>query len=51
MNWDAVGAYIRQLSLEHDPWGIDPIVPEMDELVSNQGVQQFLASNKRDWRQ
>jgi len=44
------GAYVRQLSLEHDPYGVEGIETVMDELLSNQGVRQVITSIKPDWR-
>ena len=44
------GAYVRQLSLEHDPHGVEGIASVMDELLSSDGVQQVLLSIKPDWR-
>ena len=44
------GAYVRQLSLEHDPHGVEGIATAVDELLSNQGVRQVITSIKPDWR-
>jgi hypothetical protein len=44
------GAYIRQLSLGHDPEGFDSIARVVDEIISAPGIREFLESNQPDWR-
>ena len=44
------GAYIRQLSVAHDPAGTEGMARIIDEILSSAGVCQFLDCNRPDWR-
>jgi len=44
------GAYVRQLSIDHDPEGFNGLSRIIDELVAAPGVQEYLQINKPDWR-
>jgi len=44
------GAYIRQLSVEHDPREFEGSVRMLDEILRNRGVQEWLERNEPDWR-
>jgi len=44
------GAYIRQLSVEHDPLEFEGTTRVLDEILVNRGVREWLESNEPDWR-
>ena len=44
------GAYIRQLSLEHDPQDFEGSQRVLDEILRNPGVREWLEENEPDWR-
>lgn len=44
------GAYIRQLSVEHDPHGFAGSARLLDDIVRNRGVQEWLDKSDMDWR-
>lgn len=44
------GAYIRQLTYEHDPEQFAGGVRMLDQLVQLRGVREWLRDNEPDWR-
>jgi hypothetical protein len=44
------GAYIRQLTIEHDPLGFDSSALVVDDLLRHPGVREWLNKNDPDWR-
>ena len=44
------GAYVRQLSVEHDPMEFEGATRVIDEILVNRGVQEWLERNEPDWR-
>ena len=44
------GAYIRQLSVEHDPQKFEGSQRMLDEILLNPGVREWLEKNEPDWR-
>jgi hypothetical protein len=44
------GAYVRQLTIEHDPLGFDSSALVVDDLVRHPGVREWLDKNEPDWR-
>lgn len=44
------GAYIRQLSTDHDPLDFAGSARSIDEFLANRGVQEWLDSTTPDWR-
>ncbi len=44
------GAYIRQLSLEHDPQNFEGSQRVLDDILRNPGVREWLEENEPDWR-
>ena len=44
------GAYIRQLSVEHDPQKFEGSQRMLDEILLNPGVREWLEENEPDWR-
>jgi hypothetical protein len=44
------GAYIRQLSVEHDPLEFQGSARVIDEILVNPGAREFLEKNEPDWR-
>lgn len=44
------GAYVRQLSVRHDPLEFKGIARIVDEVLSQPGVREWLARNQPDWR-
>jgi hypothetical protein len=44
------GAYIRQLSVEHDPLEFEGSARIMDEILVNRGAREWLEFNTPDWR-
>lgn len=44
------GAFIRQLSVEHDPDEFAGSARVLDEMLANKGVREWLARNAPDWR-
>jgi len=44
------GAYIRQLSVEHDPLEFEGSTRVLDEMLMNLGVREWLKKNEPDWR-
>ena len=43
------GAYIRQLSLDHDPLGFEGSARIIDEILLNRGAREWLEKNTPDW--
>jgi len=44
------GAYVRQLVMAHDPEEFLGTVRVLDEVLVHRGVQEWLETNKPDWR-
>ncbi|MCP5090570.1 MAG: hypothetical protein GY949_06590 [Gammaproteobacteria bacterium] len=44
------GAYVRQLSVDHDPTEFQDSARVIDEILVNRGAQEWLATNEPDWR-
>lgn len=44
------GAYLRQLTLSHDPEEFAGSARIIDELVANPGVRQYIERSSLDWR-
>ncbi len=44
------GAYVRQLTLGHDPDEFRGTIQVVDELLANPGVRDYLRQNEMDWR-
>ncbi len=44
------GAFIRQMSVEHDPEGFAGSARVLDEILANRGVREWLSTNSPDWR-
>jgi len=44
------GAYIRHLSLRHDPEAFAGSERMLDEMLRNRGVREWLEKNNPDWR-
>jgi len=44
------GAYIRHLSLQHDPEAFAGSIRMLDEVLQHRGVREWLESNNPDWR-
>ena len=44
------GGYIRQLSMKHDPLEFEGTARMLDEILLNQGAQDWLDENEPDWR-
>ena len=44
------GGYIRQLSVEHDPLEFEGSARMLDEILLNQGAQDWLDESEPDWR-
>lgn len=44
------GAYIRQISVEHDPLEFEGTARVLDEILVNEGVRDWLEENEPDWR-
>jgi hypothetical protein len=44
------GAYIRQMSVDHDPGGFDGMAKLVDSIVVSPGVREWLAKQDLDWR-
>lgn len=44
------GAYIRHLSVDHDPEEFAGSVRVLDEILENRGVREWLESHTPDWR-
>lgn len=44
------GAYVRQLSVEHDPLEFEGSARVIDELLVNRGAREWLEANEPDWR-
>jgi hypothetical protein len=44
------GAYIRHLSLEHDPDEFAGSIRVLDEILQYRGVREWLETNDPDWR-
>jgi len=43
-------AYIRHLSVEHDPLEFQGSMNVLDEILLHRGVQEWLEKNEPDWR-
>lgn len=46
----AQGAYVRQLSVKHDPREFEGIARVIDEILVNRGAREWLENNEPDWR-
>ena len=46
----AQGAYVRQLSVEHDPRSFEGIGRVIDEILVNRGAREWLENSDPDWR-
>jgi hypothetical protein len=44
------GAYIRELSLEHDPLKFEGTARVIDAVLVNRGAREWLEDNEPDWR-
>ena len=44
------GAYIRELSLDHDPLDFESSALVIDEILINRGARERLEMNTPDWR-
>ncbi len=44
------GAYVRQLTLTHDPDEFSGTASVIDELLANPGIRQFVRGQSHDWR-
>ena len=44
------GSFIRQLSIEHDPHGVQGMTQMVDDILTSPGVREFLATYNPDWR-
>jgi len=44
------GAYIRQMSVDHDPGGFDGMAKLVDSIVVSPGVREWLVKQDLDWR-
>jgi len=44
------GAYIRHLSIEHDPTDFEGSARVLDEILLNRGVREWLQKAEPDWR-
>ena len=44
------GAYIRQLSVDHDPLNFEGSARVIDEILINRGAREWLEMNTPDWR-
>lgn len=44
------GAYIRHLSVEHDPHDFEGSARLLDDILGNRGVQEWLDESDLDWR-
>jgi hypothetical protein len=44
------GAYVRQLSMAHDPGGFEGSARVIDEVLANRGAREWLETNEPDWR-
>jgi len=44
------GAYIRQLSLRHDPHGSEGLGGVIDAILVNPGAREWLERSETDWR-
>jgi hypothetical protein len=46
----AQGAYIRQISVNHDPRHVEGLADVIDSMLVNRGVQEWLKESRPDWR-
>ncbi len=46
----AQGAYVRQLSVEHDPRSFEGIGRVIDEILVNRGAREWLKNTEPNWR-
>ena len=46
----AQAAYVRQLSVEHDPRAFEGIAHVIDEILVNRGAREWLENSEPDWR-
>ncbi len=46
----AQGAYVRQLSVEHDPRSFECIGRVIDEILVNRGAREWLKNTEPNWR-
>ena len=44
------GAYVRQLSVDHDPLGFQGQERMLESILVNPGVREWLDNNEMDWR-
>jgi len=44
------GAYVRQVSVAHDPLKLDGLAGVVDSILVNRGVQEWLENIEPDWR-
>lgn len=44
------GAYVRQLTMEHDPTGVEGSARVLDDLLGYRGVREWLEGSELDWR-
>jgi hypothetical protein len=44
------GAYIRQLTVEHDPQEFEGTKRMVDDILRNHGAREWLQRNEPDWR-
>ncbi len=44
------GAYIRQLSMQHDPTGFEGMAGILDKYLLHRGVREWLEVSEPDWR-
>ena len=44
------GAYVRLLSVEHDPRDFEGFARFIDEILVHRGVREWLENNEPDWR-
>lgn len=44
------GAYVRQLTMAHDPGKFEGSARVIDELLANLGAREWLEANEPDWR-
>ena len=46
----AQAAYVRQLSVEHDPRAFEGIAHVIDEILVNRGAREWLKNTEPNWR-
>lgn len=50
MNWEAIGAYIRNVSVAHDPKDVAGTMGMLDEILGQRGIREWLETSSPDWR-